>query len=180
MTRGESVRTKLIAAPSPAPAVDRLLADGQVGGDLSHLTARGDQVRNLATGFGGIPLRHGTGDPLGSEDRRTVGSRGQFCQRRPVRLVPTVLGAHRESASTTGPHGKPPLGSTDRRLATSAGRPGWTVCAFSACRRAGSNSLEGSPNPVDWRVASTSRPSGALRRDSSETSRSSGLLSRCN
>jgi hypothetical protein len=28
--------------------VDRLLADVQVGGDLSHGTTRGDQIKNLA------------------------------------------------------------------------------------------------------------------------------------
>jgi hypothetical protein len=58
--------------------------------------------------------------------------------------------------------------------------PGGRVCAFSACRRAGSSCLERSPSPVDRPLASTSRPAAAPRRDSSETSRSSGLPWRCN
>lgn len=58
--------------------------------------------------------------------------------------------------------------------------PGGRVCAFSACRRAPSSSLEGSSSPVDRPLSSTSRPAAALRRDSTEPSRSSGLPSRCN
>jgi hypothetical protein len=57
------------------PDVDRLLADGQIDGDLSHRTTGSDQIKDLAAGLGGIPLRHGTGDPLGSEDRDHPASR---------------------------------------------------------------------------------------------------------
>lgn len=53
----------------PAPDIDCLLADSQIGGDLSHRTASCDQIKNLAAELGGIPLRHRSGDPLGSEDR---------------------------------------------------------------------------------------------------------------
>jgi hypothetical protein len=52
-----------------APDIDRLLADGQVDGDLSTRATRGDEIKDLAAELGGIPLRHGTGDPLGLEDR---------------------------------------------------------------------------------------------------------------
>jgi hypothetical protein len=51
----------------PPPDVGRLLADREIGGDLSHRTAT--RPRNLTTELRRIPLRHRTGDPLGSEDR---------------------------------------------------------------------------------------------------------------
>jgi len=59
----------------PPSDVDRLLSDGRVGGDLSHQTAWGDQIKDLAEALGGIPLRHRSSDPLGSEDRNHPASR---------------------------------------------------------------------------------------------------------
>src|SRR4029079_14236286 len=56
------------------PDVDRL-ANSQIGSDLSHRTARGNQIKDLAAELRRIPLRHGTGDPLESEDRDHPASR---------------------------------------------------------------------------------------------------------